>query len=130
MSDGNGIELRVKYPGYPYVALIDGLDDRFGFRRVWAEYFCHIRRERFENGTQEKVYSLPDMDAVYEVKETVDGQKMFRYVAVRAGDARLHTLTRGMVEAIADGAITFEAAIERVAGAEQPKSSVEAGDDS
>jgi hypothetical protein len=35
-----------------------------------------------------------------------------------------------MVEAVADGAITFEAAIERVARAEYPEISVEAGDGS
>ena len=130
MSDWSGIELRVKYPGYPYVALINGLDHRFDLNRVWAEYFCNIRRERFEDGTQEKVYSLPDMDAIYEVKETLDGQRKYRYVAVREGDAQVYTLTRGLVEAVAEGAITIQAAIERVARNGKQEISVEAGDGS
>jgi hypothetical protein len=130
MSDDNHIELRVKYPGYPYVALINGLDHRFGLNRVWAEYLCNIRRERFEDGTQEKVYMLPDMDALYEIRETFDGQRTFRYVAVREGDPQLYPLTRSMVEAVAEGAITLEAAIERVARAKHPEISVEADDGS
>ena len=130
MSDWDGIELRVKYPGYPYVALINGLDRRFGLNRVWAEYFCNIRRERFEDGTQEKVYMLPNMNAIYEVKETLDGQRKYRYVAVREGDAQVYTLTRGLVDAVAEGAITIQAAIERVARNGKQENSVEAGDGS
>jgi hypothetical protein len=130
MSDWNGIELRVKYPGYPYVALVNGLDRHFRLNRIWVEQLFYHRRERFEDGTQEQVYLLPDMDAIYEVKETLDGLKRYRYVAVREGDPQLYTLTRSMVEAVADGAITLEAAIERVARTAKPEISIEAGDGS
>ena len=130
MSDENHIELRVKYPGYPYVALIDGLDERYGLSRRWIGMYFYHRRERFDDGTQEQVYRLPLIEGIWEVKETLDGQRTFRYVAVREGDPQVYPLTRGLVEAVAKGAITIQAAIERVARNGKQEISVEAGDGS
>jgi hypothetical protein len=108
MRDDEYIELRVRYPGHPYVALLDGCDKNFIPRRSWIGDFLYNRREHLADGTQEQVYHLPlAWDGIYEVAETVDGARAFRYVAVCRGVRRLYPLCREVVEAMVKGYLTF-----------------------
>jgi hypothetical protein len=101
------IELRVKYPGHPYVAHIDGLDESCHLHRRWIGVHLYDRRDHLSDDTQEQVYRLPlSWDAIYEVAETINGRRTYRYVAVCHGN--LHRVTREAVEAIAEGAMTLQ----------------------
>jgi hypothetical protein len=105
-SSGDGcIELRVRYPGHPYVAHIDGLDESRHLHRRWIGVHLYDRREHLSDGTQEQIYRLPLVDAVYEIREKINGENACRYVAVSHGG--LHRLTRDAVESIAEGSITL-----------------------
>jgi len=100
------VELRVKYPGHPYVALIDGLDKSFNLNRRWVGEQLYQRRERLGDGRQEQVYRLPLVDAIYEVGETINDRKVRRYVAVYRGV--LQRLSRDAAESIAEGKMTLK----------------------
>jgi hypothetical protein len=101
------IELRVRYPGHPYVAHIDGLDESCHLHRRWIGDDYYHRRDQVGDGNQEQVYRLPlSWDAIYEVAETINGRRTYRYVAVC--HRGLRRLTREAVEAIAEGAMTLQ----------------------
>ncbi len=101
------IELRVAYPGHPYVAHIDGLDESCNLNRRWIGDYLYHRREHLNDGTQEEVYRVPtSMDAIYEIAETIDGRRGLRYVAMCCG--ALHRISRDSVERIAEGSMTLQ----------------------
>lgn len=100
------IELRVAYPGRPYVALIHGLDGARNLNRLWIGDDMYRRRDHLEDGHQVQVYRLPTtVDGVYEIAETIGGRGGLRYVAVFNGI--LHRITRDAVEQIAEGSMTL-----------------------
>ena len=106
-TDDEYIELRVKYPGHPYVAHIAGLDESCNLNRRWIGDYLYNRREHLTNGTQVQVYRLPlGWDAAYEIRETIGGKRAYRYVAVCQG--ALHRITRDLVERIAEGSMTLK----------------------
>jgi len=105
-SDGY-IEIRVRYPGHPYLAMIDGLDKSCNLNRRWIGMRLYDRRERLANGSQEQIYRLPkSWDAIYEIRETIDGRRVYRYVAVC--DGVLYRLSRDGVELIAEKSMTLQ----------------------
>jgi len=109
----NHIELRLKYPGHPRIACIDGLNQRQELSRQWsANYLLFVRRERKDDGKEEVVYHLPLIDAVYETGETIDGCRVVRYVATLKGSRTLYLLARHQVEDFAEG----KTSIARLAG--------------
>ncbi len=108
MRDDEYIELRVRHPGHPYVALLDGCDKNFIPRRSWIGDFFYHRREHLDDNRQEQVYRLPlGWDAIYEVAETIDGVRAYRYVAVCRGVRRLFHIDREVAVAMAKGYLTF-----------------------
>lgn len=114
MSNYEHIQLRLRYPGHPSIALVDGLNKRHEFNRVWcADYLLFDRRERKSNGSQEQVYALPLIDAIYEIREMRDGVRVQRYIATREKDIYLYTLTRGQVDRIAEGTSTVQLEISK-----------------
>jgi len=113
MSSVEFVELRVVYPGYPYVALIAGVDSKYGFQRIFMNEL-YDRRERLEDGTQYQVYRLPTCkSSVVEVQELVTGRKKRRYVAVLRGRSQLYPLTLDLAELVAAGKLSVEAAVQR-----------------
>ena len=108
------ITLRLRYPGNPRIAFIDGLNERSTLDRRWiADWYLRERRERHPDGTQVAVYHLPIMDAMYEVQETVGGQRRVRYVGSIEGDGNLYRLFRDEVEGIAEGQFTVRDVINK-----------------
>ena len=107
------IELRVSYPGHPYVALIDGLDVRCDLNRVWIGDWLYHHRDFLPDGRQEQVYRLLQVDAIYEVGEKRDGRRTCRYVATRDGDPTLYSILRHEVEAVASKKTTVSELIRR-----------------
>jgi hypothetical protein len=106
-SSGDGyLELRVKYPGHPYIAQIDGLDNSCNLNRRWIGMQLYDRREHHDDGSQEQVYRLPLVNAIYEIREKIDGKNFYRYVAVYDGE--LHRLTRDVAESIAEKSMTLQ----------------------
>jgi hypothetical protein len=113
MSNAEFVELRVVYPGYPYLALIAGVDKKYGFQRVFTNDL-YDRRERLEDGTQFQIFRLPTYkSAVFEVQELVNGRKKRRYVAVLKGHPQLYQVSLSLTELVAAGKLSVEAAIQR-----------------
>jgi hypothetical protein len=113
MSSVEFVELRVVYPGYPYVALITGVDRKYGLRREFMNEL-YDRRERLEDGTQFQIFRLPTYkSAVFEVQELVNGRKQRRYVAVLKGHPQLYQVSLSLTELVAAGKLSVEAAIQR-----------------
>jgi hypothetical protein len=115
MSEAEYIELRVAYPGQPYVALIVGLDALNDLNRSWVGDYLYHRREHVGDGKQEQVYRLPLRDAVYEIREKINGKRAYRYVAVLHGVPRLHRLTRDLVERVAEGTMSLKQVVTKLA---------------
>ena len=109
MGDDGYIELRVHYPGHPYVALINGTDKNSILRRSWIGDFFYHRREHLNDNRQEQVYRLPlGWDGIYEVAETIDGIRAYRYIAVCRGVPRVFQIEREVAVAMAKGYLTFK----------------------
>jgi hypothetical protein len=118
MSSVEFVELRVVYPGHPYVALIAGVDSKYGFQRIFMNDL-YDRRERLEDGTQYEVYKLPTYkSSVFEVQELVTGRKRRRYMAVLKGRSQLYPLTLDLTELVAAGKLSVEAAVQRFGAGE------------
>lgn len=86
------IELRVAYPGHPYVAVLGPRCPVYGFKRLFNPFYS--RRERFDDDSQQQVHLLPDHDLTYEIEQVVNGKRMRSYVATLKGDLHLHRISR------------------------------------
>jgi hypothetical protein len=89
-NEENYIELRVAYPGHPYVAVLGRRSSEFGFQRIFNPFYKG--RERLPDGRQEQIHHLPDANLTYEVEEVRDGKRVRRYVATLEGDPNLHRI--------------------------------------
>jgi hypothetical protein len=106
--NGDGfIELRVAYPTRARLFRIDGLDSRScNLSRFEIGDYLDYRREYLTGGGAVAVYGLPLYDAVYEVRQIIDGRRASRFFAVCRG--ALHRITRDAVEAISEGSMTLQ----------------------
>lgn len=93
------IELRVAYPGHPYVDVLGPWCPRRGFTRIRNRF--HDRRERFPDGRQEQVHMLPDASLTYEVHEMRNGKPTTWYAATVQGDSNIHHISRLGAEMVA-----------------------------
>ncbi len=108
------VELRVAYPGHPFVARIDGFHPTYDLDRCFeAGEYCYHRREFLGDGRQEQVYRLPLTPGIWEVSERFNGVKTRRYVLVF--DGALQRITRDVVDGLLEGSISFATAVERCA---------------
>lgn len=91
LTEEQHIELRVAYPGHPYVAVLGPPCSLYGFKRIFNPFYS--RRDRLADGSQQVVHLLPDHDLTYEVEEVVDGKRIRRYAATIEGDPSLHRIS-------------------------------------
>jgi hypothetical protein len=85
------IELRVAYPGHPYVAVLGPGCLTGKLKKLKCPFYS--RRERLADGSQQQVYLLPDHDLTYEIEEVVAGQPTRWYAATLAGDPNLYRIS-------------------------------------
>jgi hypothetical protein len=84
-------ELRVAYPGHPYVAALGPGCLTGKFKKLMNPFYSC--RERLADGSQQQVHLLPDYDLTYEIQEVVAGQPTRWYAATLAGDPNLYRIS-------------------------------------
>src|ERR1022692_3452192 len=90
-SEEKYIELRVAYPGHPYVAVL-GPGCLTGKLKKLKNPF-YSRRERMADGSQQQVHTLPDHDLTYEVEEVVASQRTRWYAATLEDDPSIYRIS-------------------------------------
>jgi hypothetical protein len=103
-------ELRVAYPGHPYVAVLGRRSSKYGFERIFNPFY--EGREHLPDGRQEHIHHLPDADLTYEVEEVRDGQRVRWYAATVQGDSNMHHISRHGAELFAKRLMTIREVID------------------
>ena len=110
-NDDKYIELRVAYPGHPYVALLGEHSAKYGFERIFNLFYKG--RVRLPDGRQEQIHHLPDDNFVYEVTEVRDGKRVTWYAATVQGDTNIHRISRHGAEVLAKRLMSIREVIEQ-----------------
>ncbi len=106
MNNGEYLELRIAYPTRARLFFISGLNKYYRLNRVEAGDYLPYRKEFPARGAAAAIYGLPDWDAVYEVRQILNGRPASRFVAVCGG--LLRRIPRDSVERIAEGGLTLK----------------------
>jgi len=91
-SEEEYIELRVAYPGHPYVAVLGKRSSAFAFERIFNCFYKG--RERLPDGRQEQIHHLPDATLTYEIQEVREGKRLTWYAATVEGDSNIYRISR------------------------------------
>ena len=106
MNDEGYIELRIAYPTRARLYRIDGLNKYYRLNRIEVGDYLPYRKE-FPKGTDAvAVIGLPLYDALYELRQRLNGRPASRFVAVC--DGLLRRIPRDSVERIAEGSLTVQ----------------------
>jgi hypothetical protein len=102
-------ELRVAYPGHPYVAVLGRRSSEYGFKRVFNPFYKG--RIHLPNGRQEQVHHLPDASLTYEVEEVLHGKRVRWYAATVVDDENIYRISRSGAEVYAKRLMTIREVI-------------------
>jgi hypothetical protein len=105
------IELRVAYPGHPYVALLGRRSAEFGFERIFNPFYKG--REFLLDGRQEQIHHLPDANLVYEIDELRNGKRTRWYAATVLGDPNIYRISRYGAEEFSKKQMSIREVIEQ-----------------
>jgi hypothetical protein len=105
MNNGEYLELRIAYPTRARLFFISGLNKYYRLNRVEAGDYLPYRKEFPAMGAPAAVYGLFNWDAVYEVRQILNGRPASRFVAVC--DGLLRRIPRDSVERIAEGSLSI-----------------------
>jgi hypothetical protein len=110
-SEENYIELRVAYPGHPYVAVLGRRSSEYGFERIFNPFYKG--REFLLDGRQEQIHHLPNASLVYEIDELRDGKRARWYAATEENDPNIYRISRYGAEVFARKQTTIREVIEQ-----------------
>ena len=60
------------------------------------------------------IHHLPDMYALYEIQEVVEGGKLTRYIATAQGDQTIYRITKDAVWDVVDRRLTIPQLVQRL----------------
>jgi hypothetical protein len=109
-SEEKYLELRIAYPGHPYVAVLGRRSSEYGFERIFNPFYKG--REFLLDGRQEQIHHLPAANLVYEIDELRDGKRARWYAATLEDDPNIYRISRRGAEVFASRIQTLRQVIE------------------